>query len=536
MNLLDRIVSAISPTAGLRRVQARKALELVKRSYQGAEPSRVSSNRAPKNQPADQELLGPFGADRLRAWGRDLVRNNAYAWGVVDTIVSSVVGCGIKAQSIAENINGEDLEDINDARDKVWSEWAEVCDINGQLTFDEIQALAQREIVEAGEVLVRLVRLPGKTYRGIYRPVPLALEIIEADRLAADYDTYQTGINREEGKKIVRGVELDDLGRPIAYLIYKDHPNAPYAVSRTPERIPASEVLHLFRQDRVGQTRGVSWFAPALSWIRDLGTYVDNELAASAVAACFGVAIKTETPLGNLADPDGRDGTDTAGNRERYLEPAMILQLNPNESIEGINPNRPNTASEAWIRLILRGIAVGTGLSYETVARDYSSTSYSSSRTSQLEDRRRFRCWQQYLIHHLCQPVWDTFCDQAAFSSLPAFPSSAELLSDRRGSCPVEFLTPDWEWVDPQTEQATAEMALKSYTDTYANVLGSRGKSFRSVFYQRAKEDRLRKRLGLLTPEERQLDISAAQSAMPTTEQAITATEPETQAEVPDAV
>ena len=291
MNFIDRLVASINPTAGLKRAQARKALELVKRSYQGAEPSRIANNRTPRNQPADQELIGPFGADRLRAWGRDLVRNNAYAWGVVDTIVSSVVGCGIKAQSIAENVEGEDLEDINDARDKVWSEWSEVCDINGKLTFDEIQAIAQREIVEAGEVLIRLVRLPSKKYRGIYRPVPLALEIIEADRLAADKDTYQAGISRANGEKIVRGVELDDLGKPIAYYIYKDHPNAPYAVTRTPERIPASEVLHLFRQDRVGQTRGVSWFAPALSWIRDLGTYVDNELAASAVAACFGVAI-----------------------------------------------------------------------------------------------------------------------------------------------------------------------------------------------------------------------------------------------------
>ena len=55
-------------------------------------------------------------------------------------------------------------------------------------------------------------------------------------------------------------------------------------------------------------------------------------------------------------------------------------------------------------------------------------------------------------------------------------------------------------------------MALNSYTDTYQNVLGSKGRSFRSVFYQRAKEDRMRKKLGLLTLAERQLEVSAAQS------------------------
>jgi len=509
-NLIDSIISAVNPLAGVRRMQARKLM----RSYQGAEPSRVSSNRAPKNNPADQELLGPFGADRLRAWGRDLVRNNAYAWGVVDTIVSSVVGCGIKAQSTFETPQGDDVESINDERDKIWAEWAEVCEINGQYTLDEMQALAQREIVEAGEVLIRIVRLPSREYRGIYRPVPLALELIEADRLAGDKDNYAANLDNATGNRIVRGVELDDLGRPVAYWIYKDHPLQPWTFTRTPERIPANEIMHLYRHDRIGQTRGVSWFAPALSWIRDLGTYVDNELQASAVASCFTVAIKTETPIGSLIDPDGGESVDASGNKLDYLEPGQIVRLSPGESVEGINPGRPTAGAEPWIALILRGIAVGTGLSYETVARDYSQTSYSSSRTSQLEDRRRFRCWQQYLIRHFLQPTWDAFCDAAALSSLPAFPSSADLLSDRRRAVPVEWQTPEWEWVDPQSEQAAAKDAIENFMSTYQTELGQRGKSWRSVFYQQAKERRLMEQLGLKTLQQQQVEVSAAQSSM----------------------
>ena len=506
--LIDSVVSAVSPVAALRRMQARRVL----RSYQGAEPSRVSSNRQPKNQPADMELTGPFGADRMRAWARELVRNNAYAWGVVDTIVSSVVGCGIKAQSVFETPAGDDVEEVNDQRDKIWSEWCEVCDINGQYTLEEIQGIAQREMVEAGEVLIRVLKLPRNEYLGVYRPVPLALEIIEADRLAGDKDTYAARLSNDNGNRIIRGVEIDDLGKPVAYWVYKDHPLQPYAFTRTPERIPASEILHLFRRERVGQSRGVSWFAPALSWLRDLGTYVDNELQASAVASCFTMAIKTDTPIGGLADPDGRSGTDSVGNREKMLEPGMIMELAPGEDVVGINPGRPNTGAETWIKLILRGIAVGTGLSYETVARDYSQTSYSSSRTSQLEDRRRFRCWQQYLIRHFLQPVWDEFFTSAALSGVDGFPSSAELLDNRRGVAPVEWQTPEWEWVDPQSEQQASESALNSFTDTYANVLGARGLSYRSVFYQRAKENRLMEKLGLQTAEQKQLAISAAQT------------------------
>ena len=505
---LDSMVSAISPVAGLRRMQARRVM----RSYLGAEPSRVSSGRHPRNQAADMELLGPFGADRLRAWSRDLVRNNAYAWGVVDTIVSSVVGCGIKAQSQFETPSGEDVESVNDQRDKVWAEWCEVCDINGQYTFDEIQAICQREMVEAGEVIVRLVRTPSVTYRGILRPVPLALELIEADRLAGDKDNYTTGLAPKQGNRIVRGVEVDETGKPLAYWIYPDHPLQPYAVSRTPERIPANEIMHLFRRERIGQTRGVTWFAPVVTPIRDLGTYLDNELQASAVASCFTVAIKTDTPIGGLIDPDGQDQSDSVGNRYSQIEPGMVMELAPGESVEGINPGRPASGAEPWINLILRQIAVGVGLSYETVARDYSQTSYSSSRTSQLEDRRRFRCWQKYLIRHLLQPVWDAFMDAAALSSLDSFPTSSELLSDRRTYAPVEWQTPEWEWVDPQSEQASAQASIDSFMSTYQSELGSRGKNWRATFYQIAKEKRLRESLGLQTPQEQQLAVSAAQS------------------------
>lgn len=507
--VLDSIISAVSPVAGLRRMQARRVL----RSYAGAEPSRVSANRSPKNNPADQELLGPFGADRLRAWARDLVRNNSYAWGVVDTIVSSVVGCGIKAQSTFETTEGDDVESINDKRDSVWQEWCEVCDINGQYTLEEIQALAQREMVEAGEVLIRKIQTPRNEYRGIYRPVPLALELIEADRLASDQDQFGMRSALANGNRIIRGVEVDDLGRPVAYWIYKDHPLQPYTVDRKPERVPANEIMHLFRRDRVGQTRGCSWFAPALSWIRDLGTYVDNELQASAVSSCFTMAIKTETPIGGLHDPDGGRGTDSAGNNIDYMEPGAIFRLAPGESIEGINPGRPNSGAEPWIALILRGIAVGTGLSYETVARDYSNTSYSSSRTSQLEDRRRFRCWQQYLIRHFLQPTWDAFCDAAAISGVELFPTSEALLTNRRAAAPVEWQTPEWEWVDPQSEQASAKDAIQNFMSTYQAELGQRGKSWRAVFYQQAKERRLMEQLGLQTAEEKQLEISAAQTA-----------------------
>lgn len=492
--LVDSIVAAFDPTAGIKRHRARRVL----REYSGARQNRLTNHSHPKNQAADSELIGPFGADAMRAWARKLVRDNAYAWGVVDTVVSSVVGCGIQAQSMVETDQGEDVEDLNWTRDEIWSRWTEVCDINGIYTFEEMQRICQREIVEAGEVLLHFVTTPRKEHRGITRPVPFALELIEADRLAGDKDTY--AIARDGNKRIVRGVELDDMGKPVAYWIYKHHPTEPYGWNRTPERIPARDVIHLFRRDRIGQSRGVSWFAPVMTWLRDLGVYVDNEIQASAVSSCFGVAIKTDIAPAGISGGVGEDQVDDQGNRYEFLEPGMVMHLSPGESVEPFNPSRPNSGSEPWINLMLRGIAVGTGLSYEVVARDYSKTNYSSSRTSQLEDRRRFRSWQQYLVQHMCQPVWDKFCEAAALDGNPAFPTMAELLENRRKVSAVEWQTPSWEWVDPQNEQSASEASIQANQATYQDELGKRGLNWRRVFYQRSKEMRLAQELGLIGP------------------------------------
>lgn len=508
MNLLDKVIGYFSPTAGLKRAHARRVM----RSYQGAEANRLTNHKRPKNQSADQELLGPFGADSVRAWARSLVRDNAYAWNVLDTIVSNVIGSdGITPQSTFETAEGDDVEDVNDKRDAVWADWCEVCDVNGKLTFAEIQALCMREIVEAGEVLVKIVKTPGKTYRGITRPVSLALEVIEADRLSLDRDTYKIGV--KNGNRVVRGVEIDDLGKPVAYWIYKQHPNSPYVVgNQTPERIDAKDVLHLFRMDRVGQTRGVSWFAPAMSWMRDLGVYVDNELQASAVASCFTAVIKTDSPAGNLLAPDGEDTVDENDNNLEYLEPGLVARLKPGESIEAVNPGRPNSAAEPWIRLMLRGICAGTGTSYESVSKDFSNTSYSSSRTSKLDDRPRYRRWQNYIIAHFCYPIWDEFCNAAARDGVEGFPTSTELLDARRKVASVEWQTPEWEWVDPTSEQNAAKDSIGTFMSTYQDELGARGRSWRTTFYQASKERKLRLKLGLMTEQEQQAQMMAAQT------------------------
>ena len=113
---------------------------------------------------------------------------------------------------------------------------------------------------------------------------------------------------------------------------------------------------------------------------------------------------------------------------------------------------------------------------------------------------------------HFCQPIWDEFCNAAANASLNNFPTSAELLDERRKVAPVEWQLPEWEWVDPMSEQQSAESSLKMFMSTYQDELGGRGRSWRATYYQAAKERRLRLKLGLLTETEQTSQMMAAQT------------------------
>lgn len=477
--LLDSVVSVFSPARAARRAHARSIYRSVSGGgYDSGRKSRTNDTWLPSNRSPDLELAD--GADQTRARARALVRNNAYARGILDAFTRNVVGRGVRPQA-----RNEENETFNEAAESLFSRWAKVADITGRFTFYEMQRQIIREMKEAGEVFVQYVASNDPA-----RPVPFALELIDCDRLVTDY-FFSRGINSETGNEVRRGVEIDATGRPVAYHFYRTHPNDLNKTNWDSVRIPAERILHLFQPDRIGQTRGVSAFSPVIWWLRNLGFYVENEMTASAVASCFTVAIKTMDggTSGTLADAIDSSGTDTAGNRFEYLQPGMIPRLLPGEDVSVINPTRNSVQAGEWINLMLRSMAVGVGLSYERLSRDYSRTNYSSNRASDLEDRRQFRADQDWLISHFCEPVWCKLISSAVEMGLDGFPPVAEYIENYTKWTAHSWIAPGWEWVDPMKEANARRESMAVGLTTLTEELAANGKDLREHMKTRAKED-----------------------------------------------
>lgn len=476
---LDSFVGVFAPKWAFERSRYRRAMDM-QRNYDASRVNRNTYNWNAPTASADRAMSGH--AERVRDRARDLVRNNAYARGALDAIVANVVECGIRPVL--------DEGPIADA----WNRWCEHADVAGRLHFYEMQAMALRECIEAGEVMPHYLTRRKRLNLGLS---PFCLELIESERIDSNQDST---FKRDSANGFIRrGVKLDSDGKPEGYYLYDiDLQSMQYAYNS--RFYPANQVLHLFRVERAGQTRGMSWLAPVVMWLKDLHVYVENELQASAVASCFTVAIKTVdsgASWSELAAPTDADSTDTDGNRFENIQPGLVTHLLPNEEVEVINPARPNGSCEPWINLMLRSIAVGMGMSYEIVSRDYSRTNFSSCRASSLEDRKRFRPLQKWLTWHFCQPIYHEWFQSCCMAGMEGFPSLDEFLASPERFTNVEWQAPGWEWVDPLKEANAAKIEVETGFRSRTEIIAERGGDIRKVFAQLDKENELAESLDL---------------------------------------
>jgi len=443
----------------------------LKRSYGGAEVGRLTSDWVASSTSADSEIYSSL--VRLRNRSRQLVRDNDYARGALRTITNNVVGQGIPFQSQVKMRRGDRLdESVNSAIEEAWQEWGckEYCDVAGKLGWSEIQRLVMRSVVESGEILIRKVK---QSFGG--STVPFALELIEADQLAE----YHHGA--WNGNQIRMGVEVDQWSRPVAYWLSSQHPgdyqfgtNA----SAKLQRVPAEEIIHLFLSDRPGQSRGISWFHSSLKRMRDLGGYEEAEIvAARATASIMGFI---ETPDGELLGEEVSNGE-----RLRSLSPGTIELLAPGEKFNGFSPTRPATGFDSFVRMMLRGMAAGVGISYENLSADYSQSNYSSSRLALLNDRDTYRALQSWVMLNLHQPVYEAWLDMAVLSgrlNLPIYE-----LNPRRYQT-VRWQPRGWSWVDPQKEINATISAVGAGLTTLTDEIAKQGGDIEDLLKTRKRE------------------------------------------------
>src|SRR5690606_37617127 len=141
-----------------------------------------------------------------------------------------------------------------------------------------------------------------------------------------------------EGRFIVSGIEFAADGTRAAYHVLPARPTDVFATTGTPVRIPAQEILHIFRPLGAGQVRGVSWLAPIILPANELDQLQDALAVGAKVAAMHAGFIVNQNgtsgddPFDYEAQPSLEPGTLqrlAAGWDIRFSTPAQVSQVDP---------------------------------------------------------------------------------------------------------------------------------------------------------------------------------------------------------------
>lgn len=420
----------------------------------------------------------------LRDRSRAAVRNDGYAKGTIDKLVTNIVGTGIKPLSLAQD------KEFRKATQALWLRWTDESDADGLLDWYGQEAQAVRCMLEAGEVFARIrPRLPSDGLT-----VPIQTQILEPEMCPHDYNS-----TARNGNRIRAGIEFDRIGRRVAYHFYGSRPGDLNDWDAGDlRRVPAESVLHIFDPLRAGQLRGVPHLSQALIKLYELDKFDDATLLRQQIQNLFAGFLKRANPgdtsvnaLTGLSADATRDGRDVVS-----MEAGTFHELAPGEEVNFSDPPDAGSAYPAYMKQQLMGVAAATGVPYEVLTGDMAGVSDRSMRIVLHEFRRAIQARQHHIVaYQLCRPLWKAWFDRAFLAG--ALPIPPAYLENPTPWASVKWMPQGWPYIHPVQDVEATKAAIRSGFTSRSAAVSEQGEDSEVIDAEQQADNERADELGL---------------------------------------
>ena len=460
--------------------------ERIKASYEGAgEGRRSASWDAPD---VGINSLNTPALRNLRARSRSAVRNDPYAFNVIDKRVSNLIGTGITPRPKTED------DVLRKLQQDLWDDWVDESDADGLTDFYGQQALIARTVETAGECFVRL------RPRGLDEDlaVPLQLQVLAPEFVP--HDKFEPCKN---GNSIRAGIEFNPAHKRVAYHMYRVHPRDASSLNAGYNqlvRVPAEQVLHIFEPVEPGQLRGVPRLAPVLKRLRSLDNYDDAVLFRQEVANLFAGFISRPPPEATQQPRDPITGLPLTEDRDGFtpmvaLEPGTMQELGPGEEVEFSKPPDAGNNYPDFMRQQLMAAAAGTGTPYEILTGDMREVNDRALRVVLNEFRRRLEQLQfGVYVHQLCRPVRAAWLDMAVLAGRLTLVDYAQR---RREYLRTRWVPQGWAYIQPVQDIQARMMEVNAGFNSRSEMVLRQGYDAETVDEENAADQKRARELGL---------------------------------------
>ena len=453
--------------------------------------------------------------DQRVAQTRDLLAQEPWAQGGVERKLDMLVGAGwrpsVKPDPVVLGISDDEAARLGRQTEACYRTWADDplcrCDLEQTLSASWLMHMAVMEQEICGDGLGVLRWRPDRGWK-----FGTCLQVVDADRLSNAHGAPDTDLLRG-------GVVKDGDGAPFAYQIRNSHPGdylgttSPSAFSWTTverrESWGRPRVLHLFRKDRPGQTRGVSKLVAALARFKQLQRFADSELANAVINALFAATITSSfdptvaqehlTSSAVAGIHDLRHGF-----YEQYnptLAGARIQHLFPGDDLKFLNAGRDASSLATFTETFLRSIASGLGVAYEQMSMDWSHVNFATGRLLFIEIWRGVTKARGLIGMMWATPTLLAVTEDGIDNGMIEPPSTAVDLYE----APAAWLRGRWigparGWADPVKEPAGALLQMALGATTGEDVAADQGNDLDLIIPQLGREARAWQAEGLMPP------------------------------------
>lgn len=427
------------------------------------------------------------GLRNMRARMRFLARNSDHFKKFLAMYCNNVAGpYGMKLQVTG----GSDAQHKEiETKFKAWAH-REFASVSHRLSFTQILRRAATTHARDGEVLIREIYGTNK--------FGYALKFYDVAWLDETYNDTRPG-----GNRVIMSVEVDANDRPVAYWL--SPPVSDIGVFRNQERtrtrVPAEEIHHLYFPDDENSaddtlTRGVPLGHTASNTLFRLDlTDEANLVSLQAGASKMGFFTRIQNDGDEGDSPEGTDlGESDKPTKPliNHFEAGTFEELPEGVDFKPFDPGFPNQAHEPFAKYMLRRIASGLGVFYNSLAGDLSDVNLSSIRAGLLEERLMWKACQEFYVEHLCRRVFINWLKSAVLAgAVNIRPRDLDLFSE------PTFQPVRWPLTDPLKDIQTQRLAIEAGLGTVTRFLGEQGEDLEETFEERRKELELAKNKGV---------------------------------------
>jgi len=503
---------------------------------------------SPALQSADADLLHE--REQIEARSQDMIRNDAYVSAGAQLHKDSIVGHAYlfnsKPNLIALGMKGED-------------EWATEFQEEVEAKFG-LAAESPENWLDTGRStgLTGMVRLAIGTYcasgevlaiaewhrKNALRPFRTSVHQIDSARLRTPW-TFG------DRRNIRNGVHKSELGEPLGYYIYKNHPNdyrthslrtmnaLDYQYVRARRQLGISHsrlnVIHIFEAGRPDQSRGVSDLVTGLKELKVLKSFRGIQLQNAVVNSMFAAAIESELPTetvmaqmgaqmssGSNADAVtdyaanflGAINEYAAGSKHMALDGVKIPHLFPGTKLNMMPAGKGAAVGQDFEKSLIRYLAASLGVSYEQISRDYTETNYSSARAAMNETWKFMMGRKRMVADRYANAIFRLWFEEQVNAG------NIETMNARAAPNMYDGMNFDaytqGEWIgasrgqiDELKETQAAVLRMKYKISTLEEEQARLGKDWRAGLKQSKREQELMDELGLTTEESNAINAAS---------------------------